>query len=324
MNTTKIAEGNELVKQAEKSMKTGLLKWRPDYDIAADCYTKAATAFRIGKSYDQSRECLMKAADCHKHNTAWFHAAKCYEQVILICKETNNLLQVEEFACRASQLYQQHGSPESAASALDKASKVVEQKHPEIALRFYQRALEISMIEDSTRSAAEYASKVSRILVKLQMFDQAADALRREIGINQQTESYGHIGRLAVVLVMVQLARGDQVAAEKAFKEWGNCCDPQEVQTLEMLLQAYDDEDPETAERALNSPFIKHMDVEYAKLARQIPLPQGILSSSKTGVVKNAAASYTSPNLDISNSDAAGAGADAKNDEDDDDEGGLC
>ncbi|KAM7344311.1 gamma Soluble NSF attachment protein 1 [Cochliomyia hominivorax] len=325
MNTSKIEEGNELVRQAEKSMKTGLLKWRPDYDVAADAYNKAATAFRIGKSYDQSKECLLKAADCHKNNSSWFHAAKCYEQIILICKETNNLLQVEEFANRASNLYQQHGSPESAASALDKAAKVVEQKHPDIALRFYQRALEISMIEDSTRSAAEYASKVSRILVKLQMFDQAADALRREIGINQQTESYGHIGRLAVVLVMVQLARGDQVAAEKAFKEWGNCCDPQEVQTLEMLLQAYDDEDPETAQMALNSPFIKHMDVEYAKLARQIPLPQGILSSSKTDVIKNAAASYTSPNVDLPKSEAAGgSGGAAQNDEDDEEEGGLC
>lgn len=56
------------------------------------------------------------------------------------------MLSVEEYAGRACHLYQQHGSPESAASALDKASKVVEQKHPEIALRFYQRALEVSMV----------------------------------------------------------------------------------------------------------------------------------------------------------------------------------
>lgn len=89
-------------------------------------------------------------------------------------------------------------------------------------------------------------------------YDQAADALRREICLNQQTESYQAIGnfnirklranqiiklflfpsgRLAVALVLVQLARGDSVAAEKAFKEWGNCCDVNEVQTLEMLLQ---------------------------------------------------------------------------------------
>lgn len=90
-------------------------------------------------------------------------------------------------------------------------------------------------------------------------YDQAADALRREICLNQQTESYQAIGkqnimkvrsignffvlcilgRLAVALVLVQLARGDSVAAEKAFKEWGNCCDVNEVQTLEMLLQVW-------------------------------------------------------------------------------------
>lgn len=118
--------------------------------------------------------------------------------------------------------------------------------------------------EDSTRQAAEYATKISRIMVRLGMlvfwsdkyglielvtiskdyfhliqfrYDQAADALRREICLNQQTESFQAIGRLAVALVLIQLARGDSVAAEKAFKEWGNCCDANEVQTLEMLLQ---------------------------------------------------------------------------------------
>jgi len=66
-------------------------------------------------------------------------------------------------------------------------------------------------------------------MVKLQMYDQAADAIRREIGLHQQSEHLTAIGRLAVALVLVQLARGDNVAAEKAFKEWGNCCEAPEV-----------------------------------------------------------------------------------------------
>jgi len=109
--------------------------------------------------------------------------------------------------------------------------------------------------------------------VKLKMYDEAADAIRREIGMHQAIEHQPSVGRLAVVLVLVQLARGDQVAAEKAFKEWGNYCEVAEIQTLEMLLQAYDNEDANMARAALNSPFIKHMDVEYAKLARGLPLP---------------------------------------------------
>jgi gamma-soluble NSF attachment protein len=66
-------------------------------------------------------------------------------------------------------------------------------------------------------------------MVKLGMYDQATDAIRREIGFHQNNENTGSIGRLAVALVLVQLARGDTVAAEKAFKEWGNCCEPEEV-----------------------------------------------------------------------------------------------
>jgi len=100
---------------------------------------------------------------------------------------------------------------------------------------------------------------------------------------------------LTVALVLVQLAREDYVAAEKAFKEWGNCCEVEEIQSLEMLLRGYDEEDPDVARRALNSPFIKHMDVEYAKLARDLRLPAGIVQPpTKPDVRENAAPSYKS------------------------------
>lgn len=99
-----------------------------------------------------------------------------------------------------------------------------------------------------------------------------------------------------MALVLVQLARGDYVAAEKAFKEWGNCCDAPEVQNLEMLLQGFDDEDPDLVRQALNHPFIKHMDVEYARLARDLPLPEGISAPKAPMVRENAAPSYVSPN----------------------------
>lgn len=63
-----------------------------------------------------------------------------------------------------------------------------------------------------------------------------------------------------------------------------------------MLLQAYDNEDADAARAALNSPFIKHMDVEYAKLARGLPLPQQEYAMPPPGVRANAAESYSSPN----------------------------
>ncbi|XP_053684185.1 gamma-soluble NSF attachment protein [Sabethes cyaneus] len=318
--SNKIEEAQEHIRQAEKSLKTSLLKWRPDFDVAADEYNKAAICFRNAKALDQCKECLLKSSDCHRQNRAIFHAAKCLDQVILICKDMNNLTEVRKYAEKACNLYQQHGSPESGASTLDKAAKILEATHPEDALQLYKHAVDVATIEDSSRQGAEYASKVARIMVKLGMYDQAADAIRREIGLHQQVGSEAAIGRLAVVLVLVQLARGDYVAAEKAFKEWGNCCDAAEVQTLESLLQAYDDEDPELAARALASPFIRHMDIEYARLARDLPLPKGVSIAPKANVIENAAASYVSPNSGA----AEGGKPDTGTGLDDMEEGGLC
>lgn len=320
--SSKIEEAQEHIRQAEKCMKTSLLKWRPDYDNAAEEYNKAATCFRNAKSFEQCRDCLIKSSDCYRQNRALFHAAKCFEQAILISKEMNKLCDIRGLAERACNLYQQHGSPESGATILDKAAKILEPSRPEDALQLFKQAVDVATIEDSTRQGAEYASRVSRIMVKLGMYDQAADAIRREIGLLQQVGSDSAIGRLAVALVLVQLARGDYVAAEKAFKEWGNCCDAAEVQTLESLLQAYDDEDPEMAQRALSSPFIRHMDIEYARLARDLPLPKGMAIAPKANVIENAAASYVSPNSGAA-SDASKPVAGPTGGEDEDD-GGLC
>ncbi|XP_067209566.1 gamma-soluble NSF attachment protein [Linepithema humile] len=295
---SKIEEANEHIRQAEKALKPTFLKWRPDYEVAADEYSHAATCFRIAKSYVQCKDCLKKAADCFKQTKAWFHAAKNIEQALLICKEMGDLSEVPTLAHSACSLFQQHGSPESGVTALDKAAKMLEATQPQQALQLFKRAADIFMGEDSPRSAAEYLSKIARLLVKLQMYDEAADAIRREIGMYQEIKHWQSIGRLTVALVLVQLARGDQVAAEKAFKEWGNYCEAPEVQTLEMLLQAYDNEDADAARAALNNPFIKHMDVEYAKLARGLPLPQqdSPYVIQPTGIRANAAESYVSPN----------------------------
>lgn len=79
-------------------------------------------------------------------------------------------------------------------------------------------------------------------------------------------------------------------------------------------MQAYDDEDPDLARRALASPFIKSMDVEYAQLARDLKLPKGLVSNPKVPVIENATSSYVSP---------GGSGGDQPAQEEED-EGGLC
>ncbi|CAL8088055.1 unnamed protein product [Orchesella dallaii] len=312
-NAKKIEEAQERIKNAEKCLKTTLLKWKADYDIAADEYNKAAMCYKSTKSYQECKDCLMKAADCYKKNNSLFSAARCYEQATLICKELGQLEEIGSLAERACIIYQQHGSPDAGALCLDKCAKMIETQYPERAVALYKRGVDVVMIEDRPRQASEFCAKFSRLLVRLKKYDEAADAIRREISLNQQSENIPAIGRLVVALVLVQLAREDYVAAEKAFKEWGNNCEVEEIVAMETLLRGYDEEDAEVARKALHSPFIRHMDVEYAKLARDLKLPQGIVAPSKPQVRENAAPSYKSV------ADAA-----QQDDDEGDTQGGLC
>ena len=48
----KSLEGEEHLRLASKALKTGVLKWSPDYDTAGDEYSRAATAFKVPKTMD--------------------------------------------------------------------------------------------------------------------------------------------------------------------------------------------------------------------------------------------------------------------------------
>lgn len=109
-------------------------------------YKFIAVSFRTAKAFDQSKNSYLKAADCHKQTNSWFHAAKCYDQAILICNESKNLSEIKGFAEKASSLYQQHGSADAGATVLEKAAKILEQNYPQDAITLYQRAADVSLV----------------------------------------------------------------------------------------------------------------------------------------------------------------------------------
>lgn len=51
-----------------------------------------------------------------------------------------------DFAHRACRLYQQQGSPEAGAGALEKTAKMVESKEPAAAINVLQHAVEVLMV----------------------------------------------------------------------------------------------------------------------------------------------------------------------------------
>ena len=92
---------------------------------------------------------------------------------------------------------------------------------------------------------------------------------------------------------MLQLMRKDHIAASKAFEMYGGYCDRETRQALRALLEAFDEEDGDAAKEAINSKAIKDLDIDFARLAKHIVLPDSAgleAAASKLGAERAAVA----------------------------------
>ncbi|KAL5022018.1 hypothetical protein ScPMuIL_001173 [Solemya velum] len=276
----KIAEGLEHLRQAEKCMKTSLFKWKPDLDGAAFEYSKAATSFRNAKAFEQAKDASFKAADAHIQLNSPFHAAKSYEQAAIICKENKELEKAVELMEKAATMFQEHGTPDTAALTLDKAAKMVEMTHLDQAINLYIRACDVAELEaDRERQCAEYIGKAARLMVRSKRYEEALATLKREIEFYAEVENLAKVNKLILGSLMIHLTEGDYVAADRYFQEAlcvNGFCESEEAVACERLLKAYDEGDEEAARQVLSLPLVKYLDNCFARLARDMVIP-GVL-----------------------------------------------
>ena len=74
------------------SLKTSLLKWKPDYELAADSYNKAATCFITAKELQKAKDCLYKASDCYKQTKAYPFTINSYYKIKQCLRMLNKLV----------------------------------------------------------------------------------------------------------------------------------------------------------------------------------------------------------------------------------------
>ncbi|OBS75747.1 hypothetical protein A6R68_17802, partial [Neotoma lepida] len=155
-------------------LKTGFLKWKPDYDSAASEYGKAAVAFKNAKQFEQAKDACLREAVAHENNRA------AYEQAGMMLK----LIE------KASMMYLENGTPDTAAMALERAGKLIENVDPEKAVQLYQQTASVFENEERLRQAVELLGKASRLLVRGRRFDEAALSIQKEKNIYKEIENY--------------------------------------------------------------------------------------------------------------------------------------
>lgn len=270
----KLEEANEHVRLAEKHLKTSplKLKFNPEWDPAGDEFSRAATCFKVAKDFEQAKSCLLRAVDCYKEIHSIFQAGKMLEQAALVSRDMGKLEDVASLAERGALMYRQVNKPEAASTLLDKAAKMIEKERPEDATGLYEKAAETVSTEDRPNVAAEYVGKAARLYVRTKNFESAVSCLRREV--EWRREAGGQAGQPVMGLILIELLRGDTVAAEKVFREWGGWLDGNQARAVTNILQGFDEQDFAQVDGALNSTVIKELDLDFAKLARDVPRPK--------------------------------------------------
>ncbi|XP_012671597.1 gamma-soluble NSF attachment protein-like [Clupea harengus] len=306
----KINEAHEHLATAEKYLKTSFMKWKPDYDSAASEYSKAAVAFKNAKQLEEAKEAYLQEAEAHTNNKTLFHAAKALEQAGMMLKDMQRIPEAIEYIERASVMYVENGTPDTAAMALDRAGKLIEPMDLAKAVDLYQKAAYVYENEDRLRQAVEMLGKASRLLVRQRKFEEAAVSLQKEKNMYKEIENYPTCFKKTIAQVLVHLHRADFVAADKCVRESYSIPGfnaSEDCIAMEQLLQGYDQQDEDQAYRVCNSPLLKYMDNDYAKLAISLRVPGG-------GNKKKAPAAASD----------AGASAAQPDEEDDEYAGGLC
>ncbi|XP_038245308.1 gamma-soluble NSF attachment protein [Dermochelys coriacea] len=278
MAAQKINEALEHIAKAEKYLKTGFLKWKPDYDSAATEYGKAGVAFKNAKQFEQAKDAYLREAEAHANNRALFHAAKAYEQAGMMLKEMQKLPEAVQLIEKASTMYLENGTPDTAAIALERAGKLIESMNPEKAVQLYQQTASVFENEERLRQAVELLGKASRLLVRGRRLDEAALSIQKEKSIYKEVENYPTCYKKTIAQVLVHLHRHDYVAAERCVRESYSIPGfngSEDCAALEQLLEGYDNQDQDQVSNVCNSPLFKYMDNDYAKLALSLVVPGG-------------------------------------------------
>ncbi|KAI5092806.1 gamma-soluble NSF attachment protein [Silurus meridionalis] len=304
MAAQKINEAHDHIAKAEKCLKTSMTKWKPDYDGAASEMAKAAVAFKNAKQFEQAKDMYLKEAEYHTENKA------AIEQAGMMLKDMKRLPEAVELIEKASVMYVENGTSGTAGIALDRAGKLIEPVDLEKAVDLYQKAASVFENEDRLRQAAELLGKSSRLLVRLRRLEEAAVSLQKEKNMYKEIENYPTCFKKTIAQVLVHLHRGDFVAADKCVKESYSLpgfSSSEDCVAMETLLAGYDEQNEDDVYRVCNSPLLKYMDNDYAKLAISLKVPGGGGKKKKSPSVPQGGAS----------------GAPAAGDEDEY-EGGLC
>ncbi|KAF9582656.1 hypothetical protein BGW38_010929 [Lunasporangiospora selenospora] len=221
-NASRLQDALHYMREANKYAERGIFK-KPDWDLAAQNYEKAAQAFKAAQSYNEAVSAYVKSSDAMLHSFSHFMAGRALENAAAILElNLGPPEHVADLYRRAGNLYLQDFKPDRAAEMLVKGAKALENASLEKAIKEYMNACNLYESENLERYATDAFKSFIGMLVRNNRLGQAIEILQRLGNIQSKTPNVYSYYKTLLSIVVVQLAIGDEVEAENRFRAFCN------------------------------------------------------------------------------------------------------
>ncbi|KAJ1945739.1 hypothetical protein EC988_005687 [Linderina pennispora] len=264
MDSSSLKLAQSFVKDAQKASKGGWFS-KPEWDLAAQYWDKAATAFKAGRHFEQAADCYSKASAAYVQINTVYMAAKCCENAgILAEQQLKDSAKAIEYYTRASDLFLSHGSsPDKAAELMEKAAKACESVDTEKAIQLHYNALSIYENEDRGRFGVETFRKTTGYLIDQSRLNEAIEVQRRLVAICEQTNNQAELNKCYLGIIIITLAFGDEVEAGKCMNEFVQddiFMRSREAYVADGLMQAFSAGDEEALQTCIEDQTLSFLD----------------------------------------------------------------
>ncbi|KAJ3219120.1 hypothetical protein HK099_004814 [Clydaea vesicula] len=282
MQETHIRNGIESMGAGEKALnkKSFFGGKKPDLDTASAAFDAAgiftamrctnfflvANSFKLGKSYDQAVEALLKSSDCHSQLGSVYTAAGKMEAAALICMQhLKNLKDGAEYYRKASYLYQTHGSADRAAECLEKAAKGYESVDVDQAIEFYFQSTQIYENEDKLRTGVDVFKRGISLMVRNKRYEKALEMSSKLGDVLMAIDNKNGFFKNCLQICLILIAYGDEVELSKKFNQFSNVpgfLESEEARIYQTILDSFENHDEELFNSCMKNRMITFLDNE--------------------------------------------------------------
>lgn len=275
-------EAKAAEKEADKAIKPSwmALKFAPDYQIASMEYGNAAAKYRVaGLLEDCSRTWLLSAEFKVKAGDQ-FGAGRAYEQAGQISEggAAGGPAEAMKHWDKAVYCFRLCGKAEIAAKLLQKmAERCDKMKDIDQAKQNYMLAIEVYTDDEKDYNLGDVYKAYIGFLLRSGLLEESLKAMDGFIGLLRKQRHFPFVYKELLSKVVILLHLKDNVRAEEAMspsQDVEGWYPSNECQMGHELVTAFQEYDAEQVEKLSKEQVFSFLQVEVARLARQLRVPQ--------------------------------------------------